>query len=479
MTADERSRLLYSPEAVRGVARAKAPLWLVAALILLPVPTSLLGLVSYFPIWSPGDGVTFNYLLINFLAMIFTCMGIIAVFCSFARTHMALGRQVFICVFAGILHSLCAASGSLFGAFPLPFAPIVGASIPFSTTVLLSYLLVPAEARRTKQKEMKRCVVYLMFIFSVSTLWMVFRAVFISLTGLAQAASILILPAVRIGALVVAEYIISGDVDSTGMLAVPMTFAIEMYNAMFNASLFTDVSNPANAALIVLADMAGTFFYFGLMLDADLLLKRAAKKLWSRLRCRRSSAVYSADIEAREMKTRRERQRLSVASVTALDEDFHDWRSLVLAAAGGDDDTLSSRAGKRLRWKLRVSAFLLVEEFIEVQVPLIMMCCVTYQRLGWNPGMYPTVASMPIENYYLTLQYLALSFLAEAVLFACTGFILWKKFRINLAEHLIFLLGRYWWLLFTLSCLVISFVMSINSSFTGIDFTFKFAWIKR
>eukprot|EP00753_Platysulcus_tardus_P012456 PLAT3360.5.p1 GENE.PLAT3360.5~~PLAT3360.5.p1 ORF type:complete len:478 (-),score=129.98 PLAT3360.5:1-1434(-) len=477
MTADERSRLLYSPEAVRGVARAKAPLWLVAALILLPVPTSLLGLVSYFPIWSPGDGVTFNYLLINFLAMIFTCMGIIAVFCSFARTHMALGRQVFICVFAGILHSLCAASGSLFGAFPLPFAPIVGASIPFSTTVLLSYLLVPAEARRTKQKEMKRCVVYLMFIFSVSTLWMVFRAVFISLTGLAQAASILILPAVRIGALVVAEYIISGDVDSTGMLAVPMTFAIEMYNAMFNASLFTDVSNPANAALIVLADMAGTFFYFGLMLDADLLLKRAAKKLCGWLRCRRSSTVYATASDEMEKGGTVE----ATAAVSTVSEagDLRDWRSRVLAASADSEHTLASPSGRRLRWKLRVSAFLLIEEFIEVQVPLIMMCVLTFQRLGWNPRLFPDISSMPIQDYYLTLQYLSLSFLAEAVLFCCTGVILWKKFHINLLDHLVFLLRRYWWLLLTSSCLVIAFVVSLQASFTGIDFTFKFAWIKR
>eukprot|EP00753_Platysulcus_tardus_P012458 PLAT3360.7.p1 GENE.PLAT3360.7~~PLAT3360.7.p1 ORF type:complete len:412 (-),score=127.36 PLAT3360.7:114-1349(-) len=411
--------------------------------------------------------------------MIFTSTAIIAVFGSFTGHNLPPRHHAFVCTVAGMLHALCASSGVWFGAFPIPFASLVAATPPFIGTIVMTYLLLPAEVRQTKKKELKHCVIFLDFLISISTLWIVFRAIFVSLNGLAQAASILILPVIRFGALFGAEHIVSGEVDPTGMLAVPMTFAIEMYNAMFNASLFTNVSNPANAALIVLADMAGTFFYFGLMLDADLLLKRAAKKLWSRLRCRRSSAVYSADIEAREMKTRRERQRLSVASVTALDEDFHDWRSLVLGATTDSADTLTSRSGKRLRWKLRVSAFLLVEEFIEVQVPLIMMCCVTYQRLGWNPGMFPEIASMPIENYYLTLQYLALSFLAEAVLFACTGFILWKKFQINLADHLVYLIGRYWWLLFTFSFLVISFVVSLQASFTGIDFTFKFAWIKR
>eukprot|EP00753_Platysulcus_tardus_P012449 PLAT3360.10.p1 GENE.PLAT3360.10~~PLAT3360.10.p1 ORF type:complete len:437 (-),score=141.78 PLAT3360.10:53-1363(-) len=436
-------------------------------------------MLAYAPIWSPGDGVTLGYLAINFLAMFFTSTAIIAVFCTFVDVKMPLGRHLFICIFASLLHDACASSGALFGAFPLPFASLVAGSPPFTTTIALTYLLLPAEVRQAKKKELKRCVMYLLFLFSVSSLWIVFRAIFISLTGLAQAVSILILPIIRFGALLTTERIISSDIDPTGTLAVPMTFAIEMYNANFNASLFTNVSNPANAALIVLADMAGTLFYFGLMLDADLTIKRAAKKLWNRLRCRRSSTVYATDVESHAVTSKAEREQLSSASAASFDESFDNWRTLVLAASGAGEDSLATPSGRRLRWKLRVSGFLLVEEFIEVQVPLIMMCVLTFQRLGWNPRLFPDISSMPIQNYYLTLQYLSLSFLAEAVLFCCTGVILWKKFHINLLDHLVFLLRRYWWLLLTLAALCISFVASLQASFTGIDFTFQFAWIKR
>eukprot|EP00753_Platysulcus_tardus_P012454 PLAT3360.3.p1 GENE.PLAT3360.3~~PLAT3360.3.p1 ORF type:complete len:499 (-),score=129.34 PLAT3360.3:58-1515(-) len=472
---------VYSEEVVLGVAKARMPLRLALLLPLLPLPLTIIGVAAYIFPYHVDEGVTFNYLLTNFCTMAYPAFSIGVIVDVFTGITIRPYKLLLIWVVGGTLLASIASSGTIWGIFPLPFAPLLAGSPSFFSQILLAYFSVPADVRRVKRAQLLRALFFLAFLLIMSTGWMVYRAVFVSLTGAAQAASILILPIVRFGALLIVEKIVSTDVDTSGSKAAPVTFAIEMYNAMFNASLFTDVANPANAALIVLADMAGTLFYFALMLDAGIYFAQAMSFISSTLCCRRKrpSRVYVAPkTTVRELEERG--RRLSVASATA-DEYFLNWQRLVLQSAvrEEDNDTLAGEQGLALRWKLRISAFLLMEEFVELLVPLIMMCVLTYQKLGWNQGMFPQIASMSMEQYFVNLQYLAISFCAEAVLFACTGFILWKKFRINLFHHLSFLLQRYKLLLLTLSSLIIMFIVSLNSSFTGIDFTFQFKWIHR
>eukprot|EP00753_Platysulcus_tardus_P016132 PLAT5423.1.p1 GENE.PLAT5423.1~~PLAT5423.1.p1 ORF type:complete len:482 (-),score=99.03 PLAT5423.1:116-1561(-) len=461
----------YSPLVVSDFARTAITPKTLAAMVFLPLPLTLLGMVPYFIPWNLADGPTVSFLAINFTAMFYPAVTVPVIFYCFAGVSLPVSRVLVLWFVGGSVNAAIACAGTPYGIFPIPFAPILSGGPSFLTQLSLAFFFLPAEARKAKQTQLLRAVALLGFFLAMTTMWMVFRALFITFSGLAQAASILMLPVIRFGALMGSEWLTSGEVDQSGSMAAPITFSVEMYNALFNASLFSSVSSPVNAALIVLADMAGTFFYFGLMLGVGPKLRRFAQACCT-CSCARNGdvvSVYVADTLDSDGADEEE----------AAEVDYRNWRAMALKLDGSPASTMRSRAGNQFRSKLRISAFLLIEEYVELHVPLIMAIVLLFAKYGWNPGIFPQYSGMPIDDFNVTLQYLGLSFVSEAVLFCATGWIIHRQFRINLITHLAYIMKRYWWLLLAQAQLVVMFTFALVSSYTGIDFTFKFAWIKR
>eukprot|EP00753_Platysulcus_tardus_P012238 PLAT3349.13.p1 GENE.PLAT3349.13~~PLAT3349.13.p1 ORF type:complete len:511 (+),score=121.15 PLAT3349.13:225-1757(+) len=469
-----------------------------------PMLATLLGFAPYFLPWRKGDGMTAALTVGYGVAMVYPGWVIAASISTFLKIKPYTPLQLVAVIVPGvILLPLLHNVSNAFGWFPFPFAPVAfGFPAVYGQLAMALYLL-GADVRRSHWTELKSVMMMLLFLFSATSGWMLYRLLFEALSGVAQALSILCLPLLRLGSLYTLDHIVHGKVDTSGSMIVPVSFGIEMYNALFNASLFTSVATPFNAALIIVTDMAGTLFYFGIMLD-----------VWKRLydccssSSKRSSKVLPETAAAAE-RTDEKSVEASLAvicieddadadeepddgsasaatpdhndhtardSVASLGQTYRGWRVM---ARFGTTEMLATDEARRFRWKLRISGFLLVEEFVELQVPVLMMVLTTFMRSGWQSGAFPTMEGMSDERYVLSLQYLGISLLSEAVLFTTTSIILWRRFHIDVIQHLYFLASKYWQLFFSLMCLITLFTVSLLTSYSGVDFTFTFAWLPK
>eukprot|EP00753_Platysulcus_tardus_P022227 PLAT9433.2.p1 GENE.PLAT9433.2~~PLAT9433.2.p1 ORF type:complete len:475 (+),score=138.43 PLAT9433.2:38-1462(+) len=456
----------YSRVLTGELASSKTP-WGKAMLVVTfaPATVAMLALVPSMVPWKSGDGLSL-WLAIGYVAsFFFPAATATQLMTEMTGIQYAKWKVAVIGLGGAAVMLLAQAVAQAMNAFPCPFASVVGGSPAFSTQLTLMLMMTSGEERRKHKKSIMRVMMILTFMMCMFSGWMAYRALFIRLSGAAQAVSIVCLPLLRLGCVLTAEWFLAGDYDKSGALALPVAFGVEMYNALFNASLFSSVSSPTNAALIILADMAGTFVYFGIMLD-----------VWDKLRavfscCRSRSHL----VHVRPASDAEEGSKPAFTDASALGERYCSWQRV----AQYSPETLETPQAQRFRWKLRISGFLLVEEFVELQVPLIMMLISSYMKYGWNGDVFPSFSQLSDERFALSLQYLALAFLSELALFVTTSFILWRQFHIHAISHLYFLMKRFYKLLIPLMLMLTMFTATLLATYNGIDFSFEFAWIPR
>eukprot|EP00753_Platysulcus_tardus_P008633 PLAT16141.1.p1 GENE.PLAT16141.1~~PLAT16141.1.p1 ORF type:complete len:432 (+),score=81.86 PLAT16141.1:123-1298(+) len=230
--------------------------------------------------------------------------------------------------------------------YPVPFCSFSVGAPAASVSFGLAYALLPAKAKADKAR-LHACLhawAGALWLICCLLLWILYRALFNTLTGVVQALAVMLLPVLRFISLRIMEAI-SSRAAPDGSLDAAASFSLKHYNSFFAASLYGNASS-ISSLLIVLQELVGTSAY---LLKMNGFMDRVVDVLCRRNRVRPVEPLPS------------------IEESDGSDSEGQTWRERVLY---GEKPLLSHR----FRRMLRTSGFLAMEDVVEVCVVCVVCC---------------------------------------------------------------------------------------------------------
>eukprot|EP00753_Platysulcus_tardus_P013968 PLAT3948.1.p1 GENE.PLAT3948.1~~PLAT3948.1.p1 ORF type:complete len:505 (+),score=86.47 PLAT3948.1:75-1517(+) len=326
----------------------------------------------------------------------------------------------------------------VFGIYPVPFASVCVGAPSMVVLLLVAFWWLPAESRANKARMRLLLLSWAMLFWVVICLmlWVLFRALFNSLTGVAQALSVMLMPVMRFASLRVLEAM-SNHAAPDGSLDAPASFPLKHYNSFFAASLYGNASGFASILLVV-QELLGTSGYL-------LKMSNAWPRLYAWLTCKKN-AVQPMAYE-------------SLSSIESLSVDGADWRHAALYG--------KRPPSQEFRRMLRTSGFLAMEEVVENLVAFQWLALLSFFFLSYQKDAMYVIGSMTDAEFNHSVQFLLISALAEVVMLVIASVLCRRRFGVSLIHHSAFILKEHAAYLLSSQAFLLLFTISLFFKYNG------------